>query len=171
VETVRFHAIDTFRALIVTYLKLGSRDLSQFDLNWTGSPVTIQNTDFPVVMLLVGQNYEVPGVNIVLQDEHPAFHQTYTRLVTIHIKMSVSDNPMADDRVLYQLQNKIDGALYGKGCAIYDFDTPAVLAGKALTWDFLQSQQGWMDLTDLGNSSFLHKSRSVRLTYDNGPIV
>ena len=179
-ETIRLHVQDSLYALLVTYLKLGTRDIfNSFDSTWgpNDRSVVLDDVNFNIVKKIPGQAHEIPGVNLVLYDEQSApfapNHQTYTRLACIHLYVQTSTNISADDRTLLKLQRQLDEALYGKGLSLVDFYSvpPVALVSKAVSWDLLNPAESWQELTDLANSSYLHRAKNIRLFYADFPIV
>jgi hypothetical protein len=106
-ETVRLHVQDSFLALVVTYLKLGSRNIAtDFNPAWSAADrqCVVDGVTFQIAHKLPGQPHEKPGVNVVFYDElsgqGPKPQQGFTRLVTVHVYIPATTNPAADDRTL-----------------------------------------------------------------------
>lgn len=172
-ETVSYHAQDSLYALLVTYLLLGSRDiLSSFSVNWQKSDrqVTVDDVVFPIVQRQVGEAHEVPGINLVFYDElqlTKTDRPLNSKLAVVHIYCKTDRNVMAAQRSVLKLQHLINSATYPGGVEVVDFvsDPPQLVSNCCLSWSSLSVPEGWIELTDLSVTEYIHRSKNLQLVY------
>jgi hypothetical protein len=171
-EDIRFHVQDTMFALLVTYLKTGKRDvINYFSSTWTAADrvVEVDSVRFAIVKRILGQPHEIPGVNIIFHDELPLSktdRPLYSRLMSVHVYIEASKVPTAEDRTLMKLQRLVDEAMYGGGVKVADLTgAGAYELSSAISWGVFTPAEGWLELTDLATSPYLHRSRNFHLAY------
>ena len=172
-ESARWYVQDSFYALIVTYLKDGSRDIeTNFDttLEENLRKVTIDSVDFKIVKRLLSQDSEIPGVNIIFSDEVLEPQRTNPQgniaTVSIHLYINTTDNIAADDRTFKKLQRLVDEALFGGTAPIIDFTAqPASPLGRNIHWAVLGDRGDWQELSALEIEPFLHRAKFLSIRY------
>ena len=179
-DAVRFNVQDCMLALLVTYLKSGSRNLiTSYSAAWTAADrlLLVDNVSFRLCRKVPGERHEIPGINLMFYDEMASTLRTnprgYSLLLTIHLYAQATDNVVADDRTLLKVQRLVDEALLGGSIPVLDLDSVTLdqIDRICVHWELLAPGESWQELTDLANTSYLHRSKNLQLFYDDRLLV